>query len=86
MLQDYTEGLDGSSSVRTYKTIAGTPKDRPIQAVEFTININGKPARALADTGTMSCTLISNRFVTTHNLPYTARTNTVTLKMAVQGS
>jgi len=83
---DSTEELDGSGSVRTYKTTVGTPKDRPFQAHEFTININGKPARALADTGTIGGTLISNKFITTHNIPYTARKNTITLKMAVKGS
>ena len=47
---DSTEELDGSGSVRTYKTTVGTPKDRPFQALEFTINTNGKPARDLTDT------------------------------------
>jgi len=83
---DSTEELDGSGSSRTYKTTVGKPKDRPFQALEFTININGKPARALADTGTIGGTLISNKFVTTHNIPYTARKNRITLKMAVKGS
>ena len=81
-----TEALDRSGSVMTYKTTVGTPKDRPFQALEFTININGKPARALADTGTIGCTLISNKSGTTDNIPYTARKNPVTLKMAVKGS
>jgi len=83
---DRTEELDGSGSVRTYKNTVGTPKDRPFQALEFTININGKPAKTLADSGTIGGTLISNKFVTTHNIPYTARKNPVTLKMAVKGS
>jgi len=83
---DSTEELDGSGSVRTYKTTVGTPNDRPFQALEFTININGKPARVLADTGTIGGTLIANKFVTTHNILYTARKNPVTLKMAVKGS
>jgi len=83
---DSTEEVDGSGSVRTNKTTVGTPKDRPFKALEFTININGKPARAIADTGTIGGTLISNKFVTTHNIPYTARKNPVTLKMAVKGS
>jgi len=83
---DSTEELDGSGSIRTYKTIVGTPKDRPFQALEFTININGKRARALADTKTIGGTLISNKFITTHNIPYTSRKNPVTLKMAVKGS
>jgi len=82
---DSTEDLAGSGSVRTYKTTVGTPKDRPFQALEFTININGKPTRALADTGTIGGTLISNKFVTTHNIPYRGRKNPVTLKMAVKG-
>jgi len=72
-----TEELDGSGTVRTNKTTVATPKDRPFQTLEFTININGKPARALADTGTIGGTLISNKFVTTHNIPYTARKNSV---------
>ena len=78
--------VDGSGSIRTHKTTVGTPKNRPFQALEFTININGKPARALADKGPIGCTLISNKFVTTHNIPYTARKNLVTLKIAVTGS
>jgi len=69
---DSTEELDGSGSVRTYKTTVSTPKNRPFQALEFTININGKPARALLDTGTIGGTLISNKFVATNNIPYTA--------------
>ena len=83
---DSTEELDGSGSVRTYKTSAGTPKNRAFQALEFTININDNPRRTLADTGTIGGTLISNKFVTTHNILYTARKNPVTLKMAVKGS
>jgi len=83
---DSTEELDGSGSIRTYKTTVGTPKDRPFQGLEFTINIIGKPARPLTDTGTIGGILISNKFVTTHNIPYTARKNPVTLKMAVKGS
>ena len=82
---DSTEELDGSGSVRTYKTRVGTHKDRPFQAREFTININGKPTRALTDTGTIGGTLISNKFVTTHNIPYPARKKPVTLKMVVKG-
>jgi hypothetical protein len=68
---DSTEELDGSGAISTYKTTVGTPADtsKPFQALEFTMNINGKPARALADTGTIGGTLISNRFVTTHNIP-----------------
>jgi len=83
---DSTDELDGSGSIRTYKTTVGTPKDRPFQALEFTININGKPARVVTDRGTIGGTLVSNKFVTTYNIPNTARTNLVTLKMAVKGS
>jgi len=83
---DRTEELDGSGSIRTYKTTVGTPKDRRFQARQFTININRKPARALTDTGTIGGTLISNTFVPTHNIPYTARKNPVTLKIVVKGS
>jgi len=65
----------------------GTPlKTQPFKALEFTILINGKSARALADTGTIGGTLISNRFVTTNNIPYTAKMKPVILKMAVKGS
>jgi len=78
--------VDGSGSIRTHKTTVGTPKNRPFQALEFTININGKPARALTDTRTIGVTLISNKLVTTHNIPYPARKNPVTLKMAIKGS
>jgi len=73
--RDSTEELDGSGSIRTYKTTVGMPKDRPFQALGFTINISHKPARAPADTGTICGTMISNKFVTTHNIPYTARKN-----------
>jgi len=83
---DSTEELDGRGSVRTFKPTVGTPKDRRFEALEFTININGKPARSIADTGTIGGTLISNKFVTIHNIPDTARKNPVTLKMAVKGS
>jgi len=83
---DSSEELDGSGSVMTYKTTVGTSKDRPFLVLEFTIKINGKPTRALAYTGTIGGTLISNTFVTTHDIPYTARKNPVTLKMAVKGS
>jgi len=72
---DITEELDSSGSLRAYKTTVGTPKDRPFYALEFTINSNDKPARVLADTGTIGGTLISNKFVTTHTIPYTARKN-----------
>ena len=82
---DNTEEPDGCGSVRTNKTTVGTPKDRRFQALELTININGKPARAHRDTGTIGGILISNKFVTTYNIPYTARKNPVTLKMAVKG-
>ena len=83
-----TEELDASGSIRTYKTTVGQPKKptRPFQALEFTLFINGKPARVLAHTGTIGGTLTSNKFVTTHNIPYTANKNPVALKMAVKGS
>jgi len=70
---DNTEELDGSGSIRTYKTTVGTPKGRTFLAFELTININGKPARALADIRTIGGNMISNKFVTIHNIPYTAR-------------
>jgi len=79
---DNTEELDGSGFIRTSKTTVGTPKDRPFQALKFTININGKPTRAIADTGTIGGILISNKFVTTH----TAKKHPCMLKMAVKES
>jgi len=79
-----TQELDGSGSVRTFNTTVGTLKDRPFQAREFTININGKRARALTDTGTIGGTLIFNKCITTQNIPYTARKNPVTLKIVVK--
>jgi len=78
-----TEELDGSGSIRTYKTTVGMPNDSPFQAHEFTININTKPARALTDSGTIAGILISNKFIRTHNIRYTATKNTLMLKMAV---
>ena len=48
--------------------------------------MNGRPARTLADTGTIGGTLLSNRFVTTNNIPYKPRKNSVNRKMAVKGS
>ena len=59
---------------------------KPFQALQFTIMVNGKPARALADTEKIGGTLLSNRFVTTNNIPYRPRKNPVNLKMAVKGS
>ena len=82
-----TEELNEDGSVLSFKTTVGTPlKTQPFKALEFTILINGKSARALADTGTIGGTLISNRFVTTNNIPYTAKKKPVVLKMAVKGS
>ena len=70
------------------KTSVGKPKNKkkPFQPVEFTIIVNGKPARALVDTGTIGGTHLSNRFVTTNNIPYKPRKNPVNLKMAVKAS
>ena len=48
--------------------------------------VNGKPARALADTGTTGGTLLSNRFVTTNNILYKSRKNSVNHEIAVKGS
>jgi len=82
-----TEELNEDGSVLSFKTTVGTPlKTQPFTALEFTILINGKSARALAATGTIGGTLISNRFVTTNNIPYTAKKKPVVLKMAVKGS
>ena len=50
------------------------------------MNLNGKPVSDLTDTGTIGGTLISNRFLTTHNILYKARRNPITLIMAVKGS
>ena len=85
---DDTEELDEQNSIITFKTTVGQPKNeqKPFQALEFTIMVNGKPARALADTGTIGVTLLSNRFVTTNNIPYKTQKNPVNRKMAVKGS
>ena len=85
---DVTEGLDGENSIITFKTTVGQTKSekKPFQALEFTIMVNGKPARALADTGTIGGTLLSNRFVTTNNILYKPRKNPVKLKIAVKES
>ena len=85
---DETEDLDGENSIITFKTTVGQPKSekKPFQTLEFTIRINGKPARALADTGTIGGTLLSNCFVTTNNIPYKPGKSPVNLKMAVKGS
>jgi len=69
-----TEELNEDGSVLLFLPTIGTPlKTQPFKALEFTILINGESARALADTGTIGGTLISNRFVTTNNIPYTAK-------------
>ena len=49
---DETEDLDGENSIIIFKTTVGQPKNqkKPFQALEFTIMVNGKSARALADT------------------------------------
>ena len=66
----------------------GQPKDEKklFQAHEFTIMVNGKPARALAETGTIGGASLSNRFVTTNNILYKPRKNPVNLNMVVKGS
>jgi len=79
--------LNEDGSVLLFKTTVGTPlKTQPSQALEFTILINGKSARALADRGTIGGTLISNRFVIINNIPYTAKKKPIVLKIAVKGS
>jgi len=70
-----------------FKTTVGTSlKTEPFKALQVTILINGKFARAIADTGTIGRTLIRNRFVTTNNIPYTEKKKRVVLKMEVEGS
>jgi len=65
----------------------GTPlKTQPFKALEFSILINGKFSRALADTGIIGGTLISNKFVSPSNIPYIANKKPVVLKMGVKGS
>jgi len=55
------------------------------QVLEFTLNINGKPARTLIDTRTMDVILISKRFVSRSNIADTARKNLVTMKISLKG-
>jgi len=82
-----TEELNEDGSVLSFKSTVGPPlKTQPFKALEFTILMNGKSAIALADSGIIGGTLISNRFVSTNNIPYTAKKNAVVLKMAVKGS
>ena len=82
-----TEELNRANSITTFKTTFSQPKDekRPLQVLEFTIMVNGKPAKALADTGTIGGTLLSNPFITINNMPYEPRKNPVNLKMVVEG-
>ena len=79
---DDTGELNGENFIITFKTTVGQPKDekKPFQALEFTIMVNRKPARALADTGTIGRTLLSNCFVTTNNIPYKPRKNPVNIR------
>jgi len=82
-----TDELNENGSVLSFKTTVGTSlKTQPFKPLKFTILENGKSARALADTGTICGTLITNRFVTTSNIPYTGKKEPVVLKMAVKGS
>ena len=67
-------------------TITQDKAGPPLQALEATIRIDGHDARVLFDTGTIGFNLISNRFITTHNMPYEPLSKPVTLKMAVKGS
>ena len=85
---DDTEDLDGENSIITFETTVGQPKNekKPFQALEFTILVNSKPARAMADTGMIGGTLLSNRFVTTNNIFYKPRKNPMNLKIAVKES
>ena len=83
-----TEEVTGENSIITFKTIVGQQKyeKKPFQALEFTIMVNGKPVRALVDTGTIGGTFLSTRDVTTNNMPYESQKNPVNRKMAVKGS
>ena len=56
------------------------------QALEGTMFINGKEARALFDTGTMGTNLISAAFVTTHGIPCTGMKEPTKILMAMKGS
>ena len=85
---DDTEEIDGENSIITFKTTVGQSKDEMKTLSGSRIYHYGqwKAARALADTGTIGGTLLSNRFVTTNNIPYKPRKNPVNLKIAVKGS
>jgi len=81
------EELNEDGSVLSFKTTEGTLLQTQLfKALEFIILINGMSARVLADKGTIGGTLISNRFVTTSHILYTAKKKPVVLKMAVKGS
>jgi hypothetical protein len=58
----------------------------PFQALEANINSNGHQARVLFDIGTIETDLLSNQFITTHNIPVESLKKPRTLKIAVKGS
>ena len=69
-------------------TVGQLVKDerKPFQALKFTIMVNRKLARALADTRMIEGIFLSNCFVTTNNICYKQQKNPVNLKMAFKGS
>src|SRR3954470_8397010 len=87
---DSTEEIyTGSNRVSSNKTtIKNKTKEEtaPYISLESVIHINGKPARTLFDTGTIGADLISNRFIITHNIPYTPLKMQTSFKMSVKGS
>jgi len=85
--QSLTEEVFVGMILHSAKTTATSDNSAiPFQALEANININGHQARVLFDTGTIGTDLLSNRFITTHNIPYESLTKPRTLKMAVKGS
>jgi hypothetical protein len=82
--QSSTEEVFVGMILHSAKTTATSENsDTPFQALEANININGHLARVLFDTGTIGTDLLSNRFITTHNIPYESLTKPRTLKMAL---
>jgi hypothetical protein len=85
--QSSTEEVFVGMILHSVKTTATTENNTtPFQALEANININGHQARVLFDTGTIGTDLLSNRFISTHNIPYELLTKPRTLKMADKGS
>jgi len=73
------------------ESYAATTSTRPTtikahHALEETMFINGKEAKILFDTGTISAILIGAPFITTHGIPCIALKEPTKILMAMKGS